>query len=814
MSYQLLKSNMQFSYLSNKERENFFLPEDDDDEFDFEYIPASEFRNVVKTVRRQKIKMEEERAWENFVKQQELLEGPDIMLNDFEYGIKSNIKELLRDNVGNMDRELKRLEDDAMPEINKTYKSINGIRRIDAQSMAQTANKSPVMIETGTGSSNILLTIPEEQNLHDTYRKSANSTLKNVNNARKSSSDHLVMNKDHSRRLLHVMDDSEYYSSPEISPDRVSDKEEHFTRPDSMVIQRVLSIQNKISCVLDEISFSLDRIPQPDGERDLSRRLQRVSEFSVRFSRNYLYELGRHITDLQQHIRAISLSTRPRPSIRSSAFHLHVIGQKMISAHQILLQALSAYCKHIPSSIVKGHPGKLKEILQVVMDLADMCDKINITSEYYGSGDAEMQPHIKETHRKCGVIMSKLHLKSLGSDDSPVMSYTTQSTVASRPKFIPSQKRTKPKRLSSCLSMYNIEANIPKCNPSRRSSTCLPKEKKYANTSSRFLNYNQSTTSKQPNQNLPAVKSSKQFVRNFAPKARLPLREDDIRTMMDTLPSTDSDIASSVDTGPTKGCFGTNSGAKKSETKVNRHFLMRQQIPSHKMVIKESRKQKFAKRVIDDQELTKKVTMITEEHLSTLVPVIADLMSVVTSKKNDFEIRPVSSASMETLLEFLQKYQSPQREAIKLGHQESNCIKEVKSGSKNMQLICLPYKDEKGKELKICNTAYQMNPEIKPQGANIPTDAKIIITSNSGPETVVQLISPASTDSIIPEYYHKYQSFIQANPMYLSNTNNKPWDVVAWIADKLVDELVTEISKELQIDNIIKKMFDLEFEEF
>lgn len=34
------------------------------------------------------------------------------------------------------------------------------------------------------------------------------------------------------------------------------------------------------------------------------------------------------------------------------------------------------------------------------------------------------------------------------------------------------------------------------------------------------------------------------------------------------------------------------------------------------------------------------------------------------------------------------------------------------------------------------------------------------------------------------------------------------------IADKLVDELVAEISKELQMDNVIKKMFDFEFEDF
>lgn len=34
------------------------------------------------------------------------------------------------------------------------------------------------------------------------------------------------------------------------------------------------------------------------------------------------------------------------------------------------------------------------------------------------------------------------------------------------------------------------------------------------------------------------------------------------------------------------------------------------------------------------------------------------------------------------------------------------------------------------------------------------------------------------------------------------------------ISDKLVDELIVEISKELQIDDVIQKLFELEFQEF
>lgn len=49
--------------------------------------------------------------------------------------------------------------------------------------------------------------------------------------------------------------------------------------------------------------------------------------------------------------------------------------------------------------------------------------------------------------------------------------------------------------------------------------------------------------------------------------------------------------------------------------------------------------------------------------------------------------------------------------------------------------------------------------------------------------------------------------------MYSSNTQNKPWDIVAWISDKLIEELIIEITEELQMNNIIKKLFEMEFQE-
>lgn len=79
---------------------------------------------------------------------------------------------------------------------------------------------------------------------------------------------------------------------------------------------------------------------------------------------------------------------------------------------------------------------------------------------------------------------------------------------------------------------------------------------------------------------------------------------------------------------------------------------------------------------------------------------------------------------------------------------------------------------------------------------------------------VMELSVSGSATLCLSDYRNQYQHFMNSNPMYTSNTHNKPWEVIAWIADKLVDELIVELSDDFQMEHVIQKMFDLEFQEF
>lgn len=70
------------------------------------YVPSNRFKYIVKDVRRQRCKEEEENVWASFVKQQEL---NSYDKNDIQSSVQS-IKQLLDEGMREADKELKKLD--------------------------------------------------------------------------------------------------------------------------------------------------------------------------------------------------------------------------------------------------------------------------------------------------------------------------------------------------------------------------------------------------------------------------------------------------------------------------------------------------------------------------------------------------------------------------------------------------------------------------------------------------------------------------------------------------------------------------------
>lgn len=791
--------NRSTNEINNKEREHFLSLEVTKD-YSFKYIPESHFKHIVKNVQRHRRKEDEERIWASFVKEQEL-NNLRFDKKDVDYSIQ-NIKDLLQENIQNVDRELKRLEEDALPERSKgiqnpksnvknetIYSKVNNIRNNSSKEKILTKNKD-------TCKTNVLIPTSQGNNICISKEFEGQKTVFR-SKAKKSLSDSTITEKKcYTNQLLRATNHFENNSDTDSSNNK---DDIVYVQPDPLTIQKLLSMQKKIAELLDEILFRLCRIPLPDGENDLKRRQQQTLEFAIRFSRNYLYNLNRFVTSIQRHIKAVSSRSGLKQYHKNIAFHQDMIKQKLVAAHQLLMQALTAYCKHIPNSILDGHSTKLQDVLQIVYNLINICDKIEISSYYFCSGDTTIIPLGKNLQDKCDAILAKLKL-NLESKYGYANYKNAQSFITTASISLPNKGRLNRKNLSSRLSMYNMDVKISKSNQKRRNYI---RRKNYTYQKENGNNTKDSKNLYTQDCSLPEMlypspithtTSSRDVVHIDSMKNINNLKEDDIQTMMEGI-TIDSENDSNIEI-QTK-CKPTTNSEPQS------------------VAIRKKGGNIKVENVTDENDLIKKVTTIPKEHLATLVPVINDLITFVSRMQNESEMQPVSETSVETLREFLQKYQSPKdydtkTTLTKNNYEQSYCnlngLSEIKKRDENVQFICISSM-EKVPKMTQCDASCQVDYEI---ALKIIDNGKIM---NSNIKDTIQLAISEEIELQFLTYRCEYKKFCQSKPMYSSNTQNKPWDIVAWISDKLIEELIIEITEELQMNNIIKKLFEMEFQE-
>ncbi|XP_043269507.1 uncharacterized protein [Venturia canescens] len=710
----------------------------------------------------------------------------------------SDVKRFLRNNSEEIDQELRRLEEDALPERTNRDSKRHSVNEI----LIQEPKKTEDILRDGRTRKIFGSQIPDEDEENDsgsTLERSPVSRLEYSVRSKKSQSEGTLRARSDSGDefcILTKRTNGNYRKDRNRDFESEREKKNYELRIHPTIAHKILAVQKKISNLLDEIDFRLKNIPLPDGDRDLSRRQQRVQEFAIRFSRNYLYDLGRQIDDINRHLRAVSPEARFKPSRHGCSLHLQAIELKLISAHQLLLQALTAYCKHIPTSVIKGQPGKIKEILQIVIQLNFICQKINLTRDFFERGDIGPPPLGNDTENRCATILSKLRLSS--DNESQIFNRTVQSTPVERFRNKSREKTDNCKDLEARLSMYKSNGRLEKGKNvrHRKQVRSCTRDKRLSEIDTTPQRYHLTTPEQaisSPTNNRISEEIPRDILKCTRPKIRLPLKEDEISTMMSILP-TDSEAGSSV-------AISRNSPSTRS---THKGFSMLKEYPPQVSALKDRRESSGAVNEIvgSNNELEKKSEPMSAEQLSTLVPVIADLMNLVRNQNQNVEIRPASSDSMQILTEFLKHYRSsqnseiPSKDVATKSPASFSTTRDTPEMSRNLQnstrkanvqLICLPLQEEKSSE---------------PEKRNLRDENDRVLKVDES-----SLLS-------LSKYREAYRDWSQTNPMYTNKSQNKPWDVVSWIADKLVDELIVDVSKEFEMCDVIQKLFELEFKEF
>lgn len=117
----------------------------------------------------------------------------------------------------------------------------------------------------------------------------------------------------------------------------------------------------------------------PDGDIDLERKKKRATEFSSRFSRNYLYPLGRDVSTISIHKTTFPLHRLS--NLQIGDFEKLSLGktrnsvgtqQKLIGAHHIISQALQVFRNHLPVTVVHLIAPKARELLAQASKLCEL----------------------------------------------------------------------------------------------------------------------------------------------------------------------------------------------------------------------------------------------------------------------------------------------------------------------------------------------------------------------------------------------------------------------------------------------------------
>ncbi|XP_068085140.1 uncharacterized protein [Anabrus simplex] len=296
--------------------------------------------------------------------------------------------------------------------------------------------------------------------------------------------------------------------------------------------RRIRSFRKKIFCYLENICDLIGNIPEPDGIEELRRRQQRAAEFLSWVGRNYHYVLQKQILNIKKQTK--------RPCIGARNTFFNAISQKLVAAHQTTSQALQAYKHHLPSTVGRGVPEKLRELLKFLVELSHLTVKLGII-DY----DGLQSEDVIETKSK--TLLLKLKSKKEYEIETPG-THTSESQATVR-------KKVKKENLKTDLTMYEPKKRSfkPKGRCWKRSSAAHAKTKVGPTSKTKLVQPTNSKSSMSQGSSEESKKSrgtSKTDLNALRKPQRSARKKsigtvacciDNVETMMDYIPAEDSE---------------------------------------------------------------------------------------------------------------------------------------------------------------------------------------------------------------------------------------------------------------------------------
>lgn len=137
-------------------------------------------------------------------------------------------------------------------------------------------------------------------------------------------------------------------------------------------------------------------------------------------------------------------------------------------------------------------------------------------------------------------------------------------------------------------------------------------------------------------------------------------------------------------------------------------------------------------------------------------------------------------------------------------------------GPKNAKLICLSpvesVSEEKSPNVASPKLIQKISPKSSPKKHVIPKKnfIKKGILKHKKPHVKRIHSIPEQLLENCLRYKEDYEDYASHNSMYVQKKNRKPWEIVSRISDGILDGLLQDIMKELEIDNVLVNLCEME----
>ncbi|KAK4874838.1 hypothetical protein RN001_014198 [Aquatica leii] len=579
-------------------------------------------------------------------------------------------------------------------------------------------------------------------------------------------------------------------------------------------------MQRSLTC-LEDISLSLsNKIVLPDGEEDWQRRRVRNLEFSSRFQRNYLYQLGRQIIELQKSIRM--------------PHHTKSVVQCVITAHQSMLQAFLAYNSHIPTCLGNVVLDKLKLMIDHAKHL------LSIHSRLLVSGDLEAsrkQNLIQSISGRCDAVLEKG--TEIMTKSTELVAPKKSAIKSSRSTNKLSSKNNLRKRIESKLSMYSMPATVKKRDAWKRAYDTVSNDK-FKNSHVVQSRYKTAGFKHRPplekNKTNAQTKTKlfqKKSVTNLkdTPLAS-PKNEDNIKTMIAMIKEEEERQRKEKCRRPLLAGLECVLPLLKS--------ICEKLIANGDEVMQQEQFENMLRTLMDmalqgtinkenvnhylgtNGEVQKNSFNLSYKSLPNLIhKVDSKILNGKVQSENgkqhsensDIEVYLPSDVTVEK-----------KRGTVRI-HQRSDTWKTVSvTGEKNAQLICIRddcltpevlFKEPNPSLVTITRAStVEDDSDMDQKTKKAPIQKLHTVKISRLPKSMLRTIAPLRKSEIKSILQGKLQQirYMQGIPMYCKTSKRHPWQIVDQIAENLLNEILLTLVQEIQVNGILQNLYNSEFQ--